>query len=339
MKILFFLRYSSEQASSRIRGFNVAQEFSRNGETCEIIYGEERKKYLDAILKLPFYDIIFIQKKYAYKDILLNKIARFARKKTLFDLDDAPGGVILSSDAEKRAAEIMKDSSAVIVGSHKLRDFAKQFNKEVFLIPSAIDLDYYKLTIKKKGDSRIVLGWSGNGIVYKNDLLTLLPPLKKIGKKHAIKFIIIGALGQKEIYENFSAAKEMEVEIIDWINSGDNPAAVPSLISQFDVGLYPLLSNEYNEYKCGLKGLEYMAAKVPLVASPVSETKYIVEDGEDGFFASTEEEWEEKICCLIENRELREKMGEAGRKKVENSYSLKVCANELMKVFEKIEKQ
>ena len=315
----------------------MAEELSRNGDKCEIIYGSAKKKYIHALLRLPFNDIFFIQKKTTRKDIVINKIAKFMGKKTVFDLDDAPGGVALDSEAEQTIAEIMKTSSAVTVGSHELRDFARQYNKEVYLIPTSINLDYYKLDNNKKTDTPIVLGWAGNGIVHKKELLALLPTLKKIGKRHEIKLMIIGALGQKEIYENFSNVEEIEVEIIDWV-SWDDPTAIPSLISQFDIGLYPLNDNEYNKYKCGLKGLEYMALKIPLVGNPVSETKHIVEDGKEGFLVSTDKEWEEKICCLIEDRELSKRMGEAGRKKVEDTYSSKVCANELRKVFEKIKR-
>ena len=39
---------------------------------------------------------------------------------------------------------------------------------------------------------------------------------------------------------------------------------VESLLG-IDIGLYPLLPNESNEYKCGFKALEFMAMKIPVV--------------------------------------------------------------------------
>lgn len=80
---------------------------------------------------------------------------------------------------------------------------------------------------------------------------------------------------------------------------------------------------------------EYMAMKVPVLASPVpvGENKFIVENRKDGFLVSNEKEWEEKIFYLIENEEARTKMGKMGRKKIEEKYSTEVCLDKLINIF------
>ena len=55
-------------------------------------------------------------------------------KKTVFDIDDALSGVKLNPEAEERVIQMIKNSSAVIVGRHELRDFARNFNDQVYLI-------------------------------------------------------------------------------------------------------------------------------------------------------------------------------------------------------------
>jgi len=137
MKILFFLRYFRDQASSRVRGFYMAEELKKIGIDCDIICGYGKKVYANFLLKLMSYNIIYFQKRYTGIDIKLNKLARFMGKKTIFDIDDAPGGVSLNSTAEEMAIQMMKYSSAVIVGSHKLLDIAKKFNRFTYLIPSS----------------------------------------------------------------------------------------------------------------------------------------------------------------------------------------------------------
>jgi len=335
MKILFFLRYSRDQASSRVRGFYVAEELKKKGIDYDIICGYSKKVYAKFLLKFMNYDIIYFQKLYTGIDVKLNKLARFMGKKTIFDIDDAPGGVSLNSTAEEMAIQMMKYSSAVIVGSHKLLDFAKKFNRFTYLIPSSINLDYYKPKKEKKDKDCIKLGWIGNGINYKNDLLILIKPLEKIGGKYKIKLIIVGALGQKEIYQNFSKMQNVKVKIIDNID-WTNPNAVSSVISNFDIGLYPLLNNTYNQYKCGFKALEYMAMGVPAVASPIGENKFIIENGIDGFLVSDEKGWVERFFCLVENEGIRKKMGNIARKKIEEKYSTEVYADKLINVFKKI---
>ena len=335
MKILFFLRYFRDQASSRVRGFYMAEELKKRGINCDIIYRYGKKTYLHFLLHLIRYDIIYFQKRYSPIDIKLNKIARITGKKTVFDIDDAPSGVSLNPDTKKHAIEMMKSSSTVIVGSHKLADFAQNFNNHVYLISSPVNLNYYKPKREMRNRSYITLGWIGNGIGYKKDLLMLIEPLEKIGQKYDIELTIIGALEQKEIHHSFGEMKNVRVKIIDSIDWAD-PIAVSSAISDFDIGLYPLLNNEYNQYKCGFKALEYMAMEVPVVASPVGENTFIVEDGKDGFLASNESEWIKNISYLIENESIRKRMGKVGRDKIENNYSLKVCASKMMKIFENL---
>jgi len=341
MKVLFFLRYSRDQASSRMRGFYVAEELEKRGINCHVIYGSSRKVYLNFLSKLTKYDFVYFQKRYSWIDIKLNKFARLMGKKTIFDIDDAPSGTTLNSEVEERAIEMMRNSSAVVVGSHKLRDFAQNFNDQSYVVHTPINLNYYKPSNKPsraKDSNYITLGWIGNGINYKNDLLMLIKPIEKIGEKYDIKLTIVGALGQKEIYQGFSKLENVEVEIIDSIGWA-NPIEIPSVISSFDIGLYPLLDNKYNQYKCGGKALEYMATEVPPIASPVGENKFIIEHGSDGFLASNEKEWEQYLTYLVENEALRKRMGKVGRKKVEENYSLEICASKILKILGKLKKE
>lgn len=338
MRVLFFLRYSRDQASSRVRGFYMAEELKKKRIDCATIYGSGKNVYLRFLLNLMRYDIIYFQKRYSEIDLKLNKLARLMGKKTIFDIDDAPSGVSVNQEVKKHAIEMMKSSSAVIVGSHKLLDFSKKFNRFAYLIPSPVNLNYYKPKREKRNRNYITIGWIGNGIVYKKDLLMLIKPIEKIGEKYKIKFVIIGALGQKEIHQCLSKIKNVTVEIIDSIDWA-NPIAAPSVISDFDIGLYPLLNNEYNQYKCGFKALEYMAMGVPVVASPVGENKFIIESGKNGFLASNEREWGKYLSCLIEDEYVRKKMGGSGRKKIEENYSIAICAKKLIKNFEDIERK
>jgi glycosyltransferase involved in cell wall biosynthesis len=97
-----------------------------------------------------------------------------------------------------------------------------------------------------------------------------------------------------------------------------------------DIGLYPLIDDEWARGKAGFKAIQYMSVGVPVIASPVGVVKEIIEDGVNGFTASTEDEWVEKISRLIENNGLRRDMGANGRKTVEERYSLAVNAKKFV---------
>ena len=105
---------------------------------------------------------------------------------------------------------------------------------------------------------------------------------------------------------------------------------------EFDIGLMPLTDDEWSKGKCGLKLLQYMAMSVPAVASPVGVNCDIIEDGEDGFLAQSEREWEEKLSRLIDDRGLREEMGRKARMKVEKRYSVRAIFPQFLGALMKV---
>jgi glycosyltransferase involved in cell wall biosynthesis len=91
----------------------------------------------------------------------------------------------------------------------------------------------------------------------------------------------------------------------------------------------PLPDESFERGKCGYKLIQYMACGLPVVASPVGVNAAIVEEGRNGFLASSQEEWVRAISLLQRDPALRTAMGEAGRKKVEREYSLTHAAKKL----------
>jgi glycosyltransferase involved in cell wall biosynthesis len=65
----------------------------------------------------------------------------------------------------------------------------------------------------------------------------------------------------------------------------------------------------------------------------VGINKDLVEDGVNGYWAMTPEEWEKKLSLLIENSELRERMGREGRRRVLENYTYQACAPRLFSIL------
>jgi len=337
MRMLMMLKYDKDQASSRVRGFYVAEELKKRNISYKIIFGYKLVSILKFLLSFWFYNVVYFQKRYSRKDLLLIKISRLFGKKVIFDLDDSPYGVKKNTAIKSLIIKIMKQASFVTVGSKKLYDFAKKHNEKPFILHTPIKLKYYKIEEVKKAENSdfITVGWIGNGKNYKYDLNMLIDPFKELSQKYKLQIIIIGALKEKEIYDSFSGLtsnQNIELIIIDELCWKD-PKAVPKAINKFDIGVYPLLDKSYNQYKCGFKALEYMALGVPVVASPVSETLNIIEDGKDGLFANNTKEWINKLEHLIKDKEFRKKIGENGRKKVEYLYTTKKFVDYLEEIL------
>jgi glycosyltransferase involved in cell wall biosynthesis len=83
--------------------------------------------------------------------------------------------------------------------------------------------------------------------------------------------------------------------------------------------------------------LEAMAARLPVITSDKGSIKEVITDGQNGFIISPRSPHQiaEKIAMLIENKNLREKMGEKNHKKVKERFTLDNYVNGVVEVIEK----
>jgi glycosyltransferase involved in cell wall biosynthesis len=84
--------------------------------------------------------------------------------------------------------------------------------------------------------------------------------------------------------------------------------------------------------------LESLACGTPVVAFPVGGIPDMVEHGVNGWLAQAYDtaELARGISLLLNDAELRQRMGEAGRKKVEQTYAAPVIARRHIALYEEI---
>jgi len=342
LKVLFFLSGTRNKASSRVRGFWVTEELSRLDVRCTIVYGRKKRALLKYLTILPYVDVVYFQKRYSKLDYLLLKFGTIMGKPTVFDLDDAPfglPGLHNMKRVEESIIRMIKNATAVVVGSQKLLEYAQQYQKQSFYIPSSIKLEEYYPSKAKTSKSSICLGWIGHGKVYRNDLITILQePLREVASRYKVRLKLIGASRQQELYQAFSnipGLKTIFIDSLDWANQSE----IYREMMDIDIGLYPLIANEYNSYKCGFKALEYMALGLPVVISPVGANRFVVSDTIDGYHARIKEEWVIALSSLIEDQSLRIKMGQSGRHKVETYYNISESAKKIASILYTLKKR
>ncbi len=305
----------------------------------------QRGQYLDKLIilfrsiwrrtKEAFFDapsdIVFVQREcFMLGTAFFEK--RFAnRSRMIFDFDDS---IWLQnvSEANKRfsflknpnkTATIIQQARTVFAGNQFLASYAANFNTNVHIVPTTIDTDVYRPKDIYVSDS-VNIGWSGSFTTLQH-FETAIPVLKRIISKYEarVKFIVIGDAS----YTN----DDLGIKGIAWRSETE-----VSDLSQIDIGIMPLPNDEWASGKCGLKGLQYMALAIPTIMSPVGVNKDIIQDGENGFLAETEDEWFEKLSQLIESSALRKKLGENGRKTIEEKYSVKANAPIYLRLFNEL---
>ena len=76
-----------------------------------------------------------------------------------------------------------------------------------------------------------------------------------------------------------------------------------------------------------------MGAGLPVVVSPVGINAEIIDDGQNGYIATSNTEWFKKLSRLIKDEALRKQLGQAGRKYIEIHNSQAIIAHRLINVL------
>ena len=280
------------------------------------------------IKSLNDYDLIYV-----FREAALLGPPWFERKiadsgvPMIFDFDDAvfvpykspSNGYLSYLKFPKKTGEICRLSAHVIAGNQYLANYAGKFNENVTIIPTTIDTDKYQVVEKNCESDVVTIGWSGSFSTVQH-LDTIRNVFQELAKEEKFRLRIIGT----PTYE----ISGVDIEAIQWKSETE----VEDL-EAIDIGVMPLPDEAWSKGKCGLKALQYMALGIPTVCSPVGVNTEIIEDGENGFIANGKDEWIEKLKKLLHSYKLRQELGLAGRKTVEESYSGKSQAPRVFEIF------
>jgi len=284
------------------------------------------------IAKADQYDIIFIQRETFVTGSTFFE-HRFAKTKAkvVFDFDDAIWLLDISEGNKNlswlkdpsKTKKIISLSDLIIAGNSYLAEYAQQHNDHVKVLPTVIDTDYYK-TAHRISNGPITIGWSGSQTTNKHFLLAE-PWLRNLKEKYGQKIRFVAVTERKIDIDG------LDIETIAW----DKDREVANL-DMIDIGMMPLPDDDWARGKCGFKGIQYMSLSKPAVMSPVGVNPEIIEHGVNGFLADSVDDWTEYLSQLIESPELRAKIGAAGRKTIEEKYSVKSAQGKLLFMLENL---
>lgn len=349
MKILIVTRYDENGPSSRVRVYQYLPFLDRRNIEYKLMYVVPTKSvnhnivfrslYYSMQIYIALFKIILNSKNC---QVLLNqkvvfptfayKLFPFLFNKIIFEFDDA---LFLQSDGQKGfAANIIQKlykksfDSMLSISSHVIttnsfnKEYVSKFCRNITVIPGPIDSDRYKPTHLKKQDCNIItLGWIGSHSTaqYLKEVESVLIELKI--KYPMLSVVIIGANNYKEL-ENLEYIKKewkYEEELAD--------------LNLFDIGIVPQPNTEWVKGKGAYKLFQYMSMGIPSVSSPVGIVNEIVEEGINGFTAKNSQEWMMKLSSLIEDSDLRKRIGTNARQTIEKEYSLLKASEKIIELL------
>ena len=245
-------------------------------------------------------------------------LMRSVTRRRVFDFDDAiyvrkprrlgePAGD--SRWRRKKFAATCRGVDVVAAGNDVLASVARPFAHRVVTLPTALDVSVYRATTATQADPPTIV-WVGSpgNLVY---LELLRPAVERLARRHP-------GLRLRVVCSKFPDWPGVTIDRVVW-----SPTAEIEALAGSHIGVMPLTDDEWARGKCAFKLLQYMAASLPCVASPVGANTEAVLEGKTGFHARTPEEWESGLERLISSPELRAQFGAAGRAHVESRYSVR----------------
>lgn len=281
------------------------------------------------LLKLNYGSKIIIEKElfpFFFDFIFLLKIFKI---KYVIDFDDAifhnydlSRNFIIRKLLKNKIPELICGAEAVITGSPYLTNYALQYNKNVFEIPTSIVFENYKRRLIVKDKNKFIIGWIGSKSTS-NHLLLIKDAIIEFSNKNECEFHLIGFDRNLYDFEN------EKIKVIDWESQNE-----VENICQFDVGIMPLSNSPFENGKCGFKLVQYMACGIPTISTPLDANLKINRNNKN-LFANTCFEWIDCFNMVLLNQNFYKEIGKKNKEIVRKYYSVESNSKIYDEIFTK----
>lgn len=324
MNIKFFLS-NNNLAPTTISGKLFANALIKRGYNIEIVQEFNRKR---EILSKISCDIIIFQKTFdkghSYKDVQHVK-----GKVPLIYIDDDFLGM-----NDKNHINTLNVADLILVGNKQHETLMHKYTKTpVETITSIHDFENYLYTpFEKRKNYPLIISWQQSlADVYISDLLSIKYPLINLHKEYGVRLQLYGWHEGKHYGKpdnrNFVKKYFPFAEFISFMPYDNYIRHIVPKIAMSDIFIVPYLDipDRYGKAGFGLKRI--MMLGVPVIVSNIGIHKELIQDGINGYIATTRDEWYKKLKQLIIEPDIRKKFSLTGRNLIDTKYSYDNCVN------------
>lgn len=321
-----------------------------------IVLGKEISEWgnmMEAFSRLFIsYDIIYIKQiDHPQTASNLLALARHYGKKVIVDLDDnyldvrednpAYDNYKIGSKERYALGAFVGLADGLVVSTEPLKKVYARLNKNIEVIPNCNDLSDWGEN-QKKGDGKIKIGYAGS-VTHNADLELIWEPVKEILQKYPnVEFELLGAVPKTEwekIKKRFRSVKGK----ISFHLGTPSWEGYPELLASmgWDIGLAPLIDDEFNRGKSHIKWMEYASLRIPCVASKTypycEEIQGVktIDHGVTGLLCTTSSGWIENLTLLVENEAKRKEIGENAYNFIKDNWQYSQHAHKWAEVIKK----
>jgi glycosyltransferase involved in cell wall biosynthesis len=265
-------------------------------------------------------DVVVIQRDlFPFGPPALERLLARRSPRLVYDTDDAtylrpaftPNTPFQRLRRFDKVAEVVARARWVSVATEPIAAWARGHNQNVSVVPMAVDLaEYDRVERQAPSGDTLVLGWAGTagGLRY---LEALAPVLRQVSQKHAI-MVRVNSGGYSRV-----GLPGVPVDARPW-----RAETTLQDLKTFDIGLVPLDDTPFEQAKFPFKLLQYLALGIPAVSARVGVATQVLEHGRNGLLASSPEEWRSALEQVISDKDMRKRLGVAGRDTVAACYTV-----------------
>jgi glycosyltransferase involved in cell wall biosynthesis len=316
MKRVLVLATNLAQASYRLRIAALAPLLAQRGFELDVRLHPRRLSELPKWLRLlrsagDWHAVVLQRKLLGWTAA---KLLRRRARKILYDVDDAvmyhnrPVGLVSRWRTTARFHATARILDHVVAGNEYLAEIFRARGCRATVVPTVLDASRYIAKSHQATDTpRLVWIGSKSTLGYVEEFL---PAIEEAARQMpGLRLLIIA--------DKAPASEVVQIEHEIW--SEQTEAAS---LCRGDIGIAPMPADRWTLGKCGFKILQYMAAGLPVIASPVGANGQIVQEGVSGLLPKEAGAWPGAILQLARDVELRSRMGATAREIVMSKYSL-----------------
>lgn len=296
-----------------------------------------RLRRLRDLIRMSRYDLVYCHMYVTPLGTSLpEQVMRARAKRLVYDVEDNvmahvdhvgsdhPNPLIRFLRASAKYRFLVREADHVVTSSPALNDRCKIINRNAACtyISSSVDSERFNPAHRYSNDGIVTIGWTGT-FSSRPYLDLIRRALQKLASERPFRLRVIG---------NFDYdLPGVDLEVVRWTAEREIED-----LQVIDIGLYPLPVDDWVSGKSGLKAIQYMMMAIPCVATAVGTTSLIIRDDENGLLVRTDDEWIEALKRLLDDPQLRRRLGEAARQDAVAKYSTKTIAAQYRQVLSSV---
>lgn len=256
-------------------------------------------------------DVIVVQTPRGPEQLNVIKLVNSEGKLSVVELDDDVWSMLPSNpgyehwnrpDVRRNLELCVREAQLVTTPTRALADKLRKLNPNIKVLANMLPVDGWDYPEPKiQREDRVVLGWAGS-TSHGGDFRVIDGVVQPILDRYPhVELAVVGGPPVAELRGH---------ERIRYLSPTDIQR-YPTLLENFDIGLAPLADTAFNRAKSDLKFVEYSRVGIPTIAAKLEPYLHTIKHGENGFLASSPKHWVSQITRLIEDVELRERIGAA----------------------------